>query len=96
MEIKALLVASVLAGQFALCYASSDGDLIEGIIPEPDSISVTSVVIEPFHPDFEKHSAGLPEDHKSSRGRRLVLGNADNRQPPFHRRGLPESVNRDA
>ena len=59
MEIKALLVASVLAGQFALCYASSDGDLIEGIIPEPDSISVTSVVIEPFHPDFEKHSAGL-------------------------------------
>ena len=59
MEIKALLVASVLAGQFGLCYASSDGDLIEGIIPEPDSISVTSVVIEPFHPDFEKHSAGL-------------------------------------
>ena len=56
MEIKALLVASVLAGQFGLCYASSDGDLIEGIIPEPDSISVTSV----------------------------------------HRRGLPESVNRDA
>ena len=52
MEIKALLVASVLAGQFGLCYASSDGDLIEGIIPEPDSISVTSVVIEPFHPYF--------------------------------------------
>ena len=51
MEIKALLVASVLAGQFGLCYASSDGDLIEGIIP--------GVVIEPFHPDFEKHSAGL-------------------------------------
>ncbi|WP_293705678.1 hypothetical protein [uncultured Parasutterella sp.] len=59
MEIKALLAASVLAGQFGLCYASSDGDLIAGIIPEPDSISVTSVVIEPFHPDFEKHSAGL-------------------------------------
>ena len=37
MEIKALLVASVLAGQFGLCYASSDGDLIEGIILEPDS-----------------------------------------------------------
>lgn len=59
MEIKALLVASVLAGQFGLCYASSDGDLIECIIPEPDSISVTSVVREPFHPDFEKHCAGL-------------------------------------
>lgn len=59
MEIKALLAASVLADQFGLCYASSDGDLIAGIIPEPDSISVTSVVIEPFHPDFEKHSAGL-------------------------------------
>ena len=59
MEIRALGVASVLAGQFGFCYASSDGDLIEGIIPEPDSISVTSVVREPFHPDFEKHCAGL-------------------------------------
>ena len=102
MEIKALLVASVLAGQFGLCYASSDGDLIEGIIPEPDSISVTSVVREPFHPDFEKHCAGLtagktPACLKITRVREADgLGNADNRQPPFHRRGLPESVNRDA
>lgn len=62
MEIKALLAASVLACQFSLCYASSGGDLIEGVIPEPDSISVTSVVMEPFHPDFEKHSVGLSDD----------------------------------
>ena len=59
MEIKALLVASVLAGQFGLCYASSDGDLIEGMMPEPDSIAGTAVVREPYHTDFEKHSAGL-------------------------------------
>lgn len=108
MEIKALLVASVLAGQFGLqfglCYASSDGDLIEGIIPEPDSISVTSVVIEPFHPDFEKHSAGLtagktPVCLKITRVREadgLSWVTQTTVNPLFHRRGLPESVNRDA
>lgn len=62
MEIKALLAASVLAYQCSLCYASSGGDLIEGVIQEPDSVSVTSVVVEPFHPDFEKHFVGLAED----------------------------------
>lgn len=59
MEIKALLAAAVLAGKFDLCFASTDGDLIQGMIPAPDSISVTSVVIEPFHPEFEKHTEGL-------------------------------------
>ena len=47
MKIKALLVAAVLAGEFGLCFASTDGDLIQGVIPYPDSVSVTSVVIEP-------------------------------------------------
>lgn len=44
MKIKALLVAAVLAGEFGLCFASTDGDLIQGVIPYPDSVSVTSVV----------------------------------------------------
>lgn len=64
MQIKALLAAAVLAGEFGLCFASTGGDLIQGVIPAPDSISVTSVVIEPFHPEFEKHSAGLSSGTK--------------------------------
>lgn len=56
MKIKALLVAAVLAGEFGLCFASTDGDLIQGVIPYPDSVSVTSVVIEPFHPEIERHT----------------------------------------
>ena len=42
--------------RFVLCLF---GRRSHCIIPEPDSISVTSVVREPFHPDFEKHCAGL-------------------------------------
>ena len=38
MKIKALLVAAVLAGEFGLCFASTDGDLIQGVIPYPDSV----------------------------------------------------------
>lgn len=63
MDIKALLAAAVLAGKFGFCYAST-GDLIQGVIPDPDSISVTSVVIEPFHPEFEKHSEALSNGTK--------------------------------
>lgn len=59
MKIKALLVAAVLAGEFGLCFASTDGDLIQGVIPYPDSVSVTSVVIEPFHPEIERHTEGF-------------------------------------
>lgn len=59
MKIKALLAAAVLAGEFGLCFASTDGDLIQGVIPYPDSVSVTSVVIESFHPEFERHTEGF-------------------------------------
>lgn len=64
MKIKALLVAAVLAGEFGLCFASTDGDLIQGVIPYPDSVSVTSVVIEPFHPEIERHTEGFNSGFK--------------------------------
>ena len=48
MKIKALLVAAVLAGEFGLCFASTDGDLIQGVIP--------SVVIASFPPEIERHT----------------------------------------